>query len=278
MGSLTLERMIFDPAEAADGPNVGSYLRAGSDGDLISSTNVSGKECIDVNVANDIAVDVDHTTDSVKIGDGTDFLAINADGSINAVVTATNLDIRDLAFATDSVTAHQGGTWTIDSITDPVTVQATDLDIRDLAFATDSVTAHQGGTWTIDAITNDVTVVATDLDIRDLAFATDSVTSHQGGDWDVKVLAPAGTVLATAVTVGTTAVALPASALANRARIIVQNNGDKSIFIGGSGVTTATGVEISKGGSWTEEIGAGAVVYAISTAAGQNVRVVEIAA
>lgn len=28
--------------------------------------------------------DLDHTVDSVKIGDGTDFLAINADGSINA--------------------------------------------------------------------------------------------------------------------------------------------------------------------------------------------------
>jgi hypothetical protein len=50
--------------------------------------------------------DLTHVSDSVKIGDGTDFLAVNNDGSINAVVTATDLDIRDLDAATDSVAAH----------------------------------------------------------------------------------------------------------------------------------------------------------------------------
>jgi hypothetical protein len=42
----------------------------------------------------------------VIITDGTDDLEINTDGSINAVVTATDLDIRDLVAATDSVSAH----------------------------------------------------------------------------------------------------------------------------------------------------------------------------
>lgn len=131
-------------------------------------------------------------------------LAVEADGSINVnasatdldirdlvfatdkvdvsgssvTVSATDLDIRDLAFATDSVTAHQGGTWVLDSITNDVNVTATDLDIRDLAFASDSVTAHQGGTWTIDSITNDVNVTATDLDIRDLDAAQDSIQAN----------------------------------------------------------------------------------------------------
>lgn len=50
--------------------------------------------------------DLTHVTDSVKIGDGTDFLAVNNDGSINSVVTATDLDIRDLDAAQDSVAAH----------------------------------------------------------------------------------------------------------------------------------------------------------------------------
>jgi hypothetical protein len=36
-----------------------------------------------------------------------------ADGGGSLTVDATNLDIRDLANATDSVTAHQGGTWTV---------------------------------------------------------------------------------------------------------------------------------------------------------------------
>lgn len=91
----------------------------------------------------------------VQITDGTDGLLVNADGSLNAVVTATNLDIRDLVFATDKV----------DVTGSTVTVTATNLDIRDLVFATDKV----------DVSGSSVTVTATDLDIRDLTLATDAV-------------------------------------------------------------------------------------------------------
>jgi len=86
-------------------------------------------------------------SDSVKVGDGTDFLAVNTDGSINAVVTATDLDIRDLDSASDSVSAVQSGTWdigTVTTITNAVTVTATNLDIRDLTHATDSVKVGDG--------------------------------------------------------------------------------------------------------------------------------------
>jgi hypothetical protein len=96
-------------------------------------------------------------------------------------VTATNLDIRDLAFATDSVDVS-GSEVSLDAATlaalENITVSATDLDIRDLAFATDSVdvsgSSVELGATTLAALEN-ITVSATDLDIRDLAFATDSV-------------------------------------------------------------------------------------------------------
>jgi len=81
--------------------------------------------------------DLTHVSDSVKVGDGTDLLAVNADGSINAVVTATDLDIRNLSSATDSVAVTDGGgSLTVDGA---VTVSATDLDIRDLTLAADAV-------------------------------------------------------------------------------------------------------------------------------------------
>lgn len=70
-------------------------------------------------------------------------------------VTATNLDIRDLAFASDKVDVSGSS----------VTVTATNLDIRDLVFATDKV----------DVSGSSVTVSATDLDIRDLTLAADAV-------------------------------------------------------------------------------------------------------
>jgi hypothetical protein len=118
--------------------------------------------------------DLDAAQDSVAISDGTDTLAINADGSLNATVTATNLDIRDLAFATDKVDVS-GST---------IGITATDLDIRDLAFATDSVTAHQGGSWTVtaDQGTSPWVVSAADLDVRDLTHVSDSVKIGDGTD------------------------------------------------------------------------------------------------
>lgn len=99
-------------------------------------------------------------------------LAVNADGSINITdnggsltVDATDLDIRDLAFATDKVDVSGSS----------VDVTATDLDIRDLAFATDKVDVSGSSNVAVTDGGGSLTVDATDLDIRDLAFATDKV-------------------------------------------------------------------------------------------------------
>lgn len=39
-----------------------------------------------------------------------------ADGGNSITVDAVDLDIRDLAFASDSVTAHQGGSWSVSTV------------------------------------------------------------------------------------------------------------------------------------------------------------------
>jgi hypothetical protein len=103
---------------------VGSIIRAS--GASVTSTLVSGKQALDVNMVNSISVDVDHASgDSVKIGDGTDLMAVNADGSINAVVTATDLDIRDLVAASDSVSS-----WLKDGSGNSITSSASALDVN----------------------------------------------------------------------------------------------------------------------------------------------------
>jgi len=51
---------------------------------------------------------LDAGTSSIAISDGTDTLAINGDGSINATVTAADLDIRDLTHVSDSVKVGDG--------------------------------------------------------------------------------------------------------------------------------------------------------------------------
>lgn len=95
-----------------------------------------------------------------QIHDGGNSITVDGTVAVSSVggtvtVAATDLDIRDLVFATDKVDVS-GST---------VTVTATNLDIRDLVFATDKV----------DVSGSSVTVTATDLDIRDLTLAQDAV-------------------------------------------------------------------------------------------------------
>jgi hypothetical protein len=290
------ERLVFDPANASEGDKIAGYLY-GAGGTLITSTTVGPDEGLDVNVLNTLTVqatnldirDLSHTQDSVKVGDGTDFLAVNADGSINITDNGGSITVDGTVAATQSgswtVAATQSGTWTIDSITNPVTVTATNLDIRDLAFATDSVTAHQGGTWTIDSITNAVTVTATNLDIRDLSHTQDSIKIGDGTDFlainadgSINTVstgdpALANTALAAAATsVTTTATNLVASPLSNRKYLFVQNTGNRSIYLGGSGVTTATGFRLSPGATMDARIGAAVSLYAITDSGSQDVR------
>lgn len=62
-------RLGFDITDADTilaSDNVGAWLRAGSDGDRISSTNVGGKEGLDVNIINSLTVNLDGIYDGVN--------------------------------------------------------------------------------------------------------------------------------------------------------------------------------------------------------------------
>lgn len=131
-----------------------------STGDTLDSTTGSLHVLVQnaslVVTATDLDIrDLDATQDNVAISDGTDTLAINADGSINI---------------TDN-----GGSLTVD---------ATNLDIRDLSAAQDNV-AISDGTDTLavnaDGSINSV-VTATDLDIRDIDAAQDNIAISDGTD------------------------------------------------------------------------------------------------
>jgi len=89
--------------------------------------------------------------------------------------------------------------------------------------------------------------------------------------------APNRLVAAATVSVGLTAVPLPGTALAGRTRVSIQNRGNKAIFVGPAGVTVAAGTEVGAGGAITLEAGDQCLLYAISTVASQDVRVLELA-
>ena len=112
-------------------------IRTENIGDVVSKICDATVESQQLKVNADGSIDVNASIPAgtkVIITDGTDDLAINADGSINSVVSATDLDIRDLAFATDKVDVT-GSDVTVSSL-------PANVDIRDLTAASDSVAAH----------------------------------------------------------------------------------------------------------------------------------------
>lgn len=143
MGILSKDRLIFDPADMANSDQIGSYL-IGVDGTVIGNVSDAAKVSItnasivvsgtDIDIRNlvfsddkvdvsgssvtvsgtDIDIrDLSHTQDSIKIGDGTDFLAVNADGSINVVadlsVTNSFEKAEDAAHVSGDIGAYMLG-------------------------------------------------------------------------------------------------------------------------------------------------------------------------
>jgi hypothetical protein len=172
--------------------------------------------------------------------------AVLAKLNSSIVVTATDLDIRDLSFASDSVDVSgssvsitgdvnvtQGTSpWVIGDGGGSITVDASDLDIRDLVAATDSVSS-----WTKDgsgvSITSTVNGGDTGLDVN---LINTSLTVSDAALANVAIMTGAnllGTI--------NTAEDIVASPLANRKYLFVRNDNNKPIYIGPSGVTAANG-------------------------------------
>lgn len=114
----------------------------------------------------------------VKVADATlpsQQLTVNADGSVNITdngssltVDATDLDIRDLSSAQDSVEVLQA---THDNLNLNANLQVGDADV---ANGNPVPISDAGGSLTVDA---------TDLDIRDLTHVSDSVKIGDGTDF-----------------------------------------------------------------------------------------------
>jgi len=305
--SITKHKLLFDPTEADDYDAVKSFLSS-ADGTLLTKTTTGGKEALDVHIAgSDIQLEVDlvHTEDSVRLGDGTDFFTStteNGDTALDVhisntsiVVTATDLDIRDLAFATDSVDVS-GSEVSLDAATlaalESVTVSATDLDIRDLAFATDSVDVS-GSEVSLDAATlaalESVTVSATDLDIRDLDSSQDSIeiataagqalAIESDGSLNVNSSEVGYSTCSNAsVTIANTATDVVVTELALRKELTLQNVGSKDVYIGcDSSVTSTNGILVPKGATASFKFGPAINVHAITPSGTSELRILELA-
>lgn len=342
--SITKHKLTFDTTDLDGSDNIGAYLRS-SDGTLLTHTTNGGKESLDVNISNtsvevtatDLDIrDLSHSSDSVKIGDGTDFLEvnndgsinvafaagseikitdgtddleINADGSINSIVSATDLDIRDLTFATDSVDVS-GSEVSLDATTlaalENITVSATDLDIRDLTHVSDSVKIGDGTDFlAINAdgsinVNADISVVNGGEKAEDTAHSSGDIgnyvlsvrqdslsASAADGDYQSFKTDALGrlymnethqTMAHSAVSVGNTATDLVGTDLSNRKTVLLQNISNTDMYFGSSAsVTTANGILLPKGASVELKAGAAINLHGITAAGTASIRVLELA-
>ncbi len=241
-GAIGRYQSIYNPTDLGD--TVGSYL-LGSDGTEIDQTGGA----LNVHIASGADFDIrdlSHLQDSIKVGDGVEFLAINADGSINVGntvdVSATDLDIRNLVFATDKVDVSGSS----------VTVTATDLDIRDLSHTQDSMKLGDG---------------------------TDFLAIESDGSINVNSTASGyGSCAYKALSITNTATQLFATPLALRKSVLLQNRGNKAAFVGcDNSVTISNGIEVPAGGSVELNFGPAVDLHAITASGTADFRLIEAA-
>jgi hypothetical protein len=167
MSALTKDKLIYSAADAADSDQIGSHVLAGDDGTAIG-----------------------HVSDALKVS------LTNA----SVAVTATDLDIRDLVFATDKVdvsgSSVELGATTLAAL-ESITVVATDLDIRDLTHVSDSIKIGDGTDLALVSAAGELSVIEPNL----TALKKLEDAAHASGDAGIQMLAvrnDAGTSLVSA--------------------------------------------------------------------------------
>ena len=177
---------------------------------------------------------------------------------------------------------------TLDQLVYDATDGGAEVGSHVLAGTDGTAIGHTGDALHVDIQNTSIAVSATDLDIRDLSASQDNVAISDGtdtlaintdGSINIKQAAPSNP-QRELTAVGTSAVELVATPLTDRTRILVQNQGQKDVWIGEDNTVTSSGanvgIKIPRGASMELPYGAAANIFAISTAAGQDVVVYEL--
>lgn len=302
------DHLIFDTTNAttrADTDNVGAWVRAGDDGTVIGhvsdalkvnfsnttiavtatdldirdlafatdKVDVSGSEVsldaatlaalenITVSVSGNVNVtqgtspwvvsatdldirDLSHTQDSIKIGDGTDFLAINADGSINV-----NADISVTSGAEKAEdSAHSSGD-----------IGQYVLAVRQDTLANSVSADGDYASLKVDSLGALYVNLTNTISVNDAALANTAIASA-----------------AETLDVANTAQNVVASPLANRKYLYIYNKDNQAMYIGASGVTSATGFPVSPGSYMELRAGAAVDIEFVSAKLNHEIRTMEL--
>jgi hypothetical protein len=287
--------------------DAGTALAA--DGDYIPlSTDANGNLRVagtfTVDFSFDYAEDSAHTTGDIgaftlAVRRDTRTSGVSADGDYASfnVNSVGELYVKD----TDVATALTAANASLDAIEASVASIDTDTSsiITELQTANTTLSSILADTATIDSNlasltkAEDAVHASGDNGIQALAVRRDTSGSNASASGDytslqtwsegsLKVVDNANaSILQQQISVTSTAAAVPATALANRRSLMIQNTGNASVFVGSATVTTSgatAGIEVPKGGFIELECGPAVSVFAVkSGGGGNNVNILELA-
>lgn len=241
---------------------------AGKIGAIVEATDLDIRNLVFADDKVDVSgseVSLDSATlaalESITVQNGAGAAAVNIqDGGNSITVDAVNLDIRDLAFATDKVDVSGSavsvtGDVNVTQGTSPWVVSASDLDIRDLSHSQDSVKVGDGTDFLAINADGSLNVQTVEAGYSSWSVIAASVDNTAGGTQ------------------------LAAAPLSGRLRVEIQNLGTQDIYVRQStGVTTANGLKIPKGTSYEQALDAGAAIWAITPSGSSDIRIAQYAA
>lgn len=303
-------KITIDTSALADGDSIASYL-VDSAGALLTSTLISGKQSLDVNVAastlpTGAATEATLSALNTKItttanGTRVDVIAsaLPAGAATEATLASLLAELQSITFAEDS--AHVSGDAGVMALAvrndgGAVLAGTTGDYIPLTTDATGALRTTVSGTTVVNIegdYAEDSAHVSGDVGLFSLSVRNDNQATtftSATGDYAPFATDPKGALYTKSVnnganlqqtmTVGTTAVALPAAALANRTNIFIQMLNAGTLFLGSATVTNtgaARGLQLGNGGFVSLEAGPSAAIFGIANAAGKEVAIWEFA-
>jgi len=245
---LTLDRLVANAASLDDGAAVSAYIRA-SDGTLIDATS----NALHVNIQN-TSLDIVNTEfvagdAAATVGsEGPYILGIRQDAAGSPV--SADGDYHPLIFNNDG-----------------------ELKVAaDLASSVADDAADSGNPIKIGGVAQDM---ATALSVLSAAGDRGDLTMDLHRRLIVNDASNIG-IASTQKDVSTTG-ALIVTELVGRNKVYIQNTGNKSVYIGASGVTTANGLEIGPNSTFADNLGEAIAIHGVAESGTQDVRIMEVA-
>jgi len=275
-GAAGLSKIAIDVSNLADGASLASYVTDAA-GNLVTSTLVGGtKQSLDVNIAAS---------------------ALPTGAATEVTLASVLLELQNITFAEDS--AHTSGDLGIMGLAvrndAGTSLAGTDLDYAPLSLdasgnlrVSGSFTVNEAGDYAEDSAHVSGDIGYFNMGVRNDNQATTATSSdgdysqfsvNSKGAMYVKDIAAAAN-LQQIVVVGTTALPLPASSLANRSSMFVQMLSGGDLYLGSASVTNSgatRGFKLGNGGFVNVDAGPANLVYGVASAASKDVLVWEFA-